>query len=115
MLNQTVLVGRIVSDPELMQTENGKVFTNITLAIPRSFKNAEGVYDTDYIKCTLFKGVAENTAEYCRKGDLVGVKGRLQSNNYEDKEGNKKFSIDIVADKVTFLTSKSPKDLESER
>ena len=85
MLNQVVLVGRIVRDLELKETDKSKL-ANLTLAVPRSYKNINGEYDTDYINCTLWKGIAENTAEYCNKGDLIAVRGRLQSNVYE-KDG----------------------------
>lgn len=74
MLNQTVIVGRIARDPELRETENGKKVTNVTLAVPRSFKNSNGEYETDFINCVLWKGIAESTVEYCHKGDLVGIK-----------------------------------------
>ena len=105
MLNQAVLVGRIVKDPELKDTEKGKV-TNITLAVPRSFKNMNGEYDTDFISCVLWKGVAESTAEYCKKGDLVGIKGRIQTRDVElDDETHKKY-VEVIAEKVTFLSSK---------
>ena len=115
MLNQMVLVGRLVSDPEVKTLEDGKSVSNITLAIPRSYKNENGEYETDFIDCTLWKGVAENTAEYCRKGDVIGVKGRLQSNTYEDKEtGNTRKRMDVVAEKVTFLSSKSRDSQERE-
>ncbi len=73
MLNQIVLVGRLVKDPVLKETEQGKKRSFITLAIPRSFKNAEGSYDTDFIDCILWDGIAKNTAEYCKKGDVIGV------------------------------------------
>ena len=73
MLNQTVIVGRLVKDPELYTTENGNKVTNITLAVPRSYKNVDGEYDTDFITCVLWKGIAENAAEYCHKGDLLGI------------------------------------------
>ena len=86
MLNQTVIVGRIVKDPELKETDSGKKVTNITLAVPRSFKNMNGEYETDYIPCVLWKGVAESTTQYCKKGDLVGIKGRIQSRSYETEE-----------------------------
>lgn len=105
MLNQTVIVGRIVKDPELRETENGCKVTNITLAVPRSFKNINGEYDTDFINCTLWKGVAESTSEYCRKGDLVGVKGRLQTRDIENEDGRKQV-MEVIAEKVTFLSSK---------
>ena len=79
MLNQIVMVGRLVKDVELKEGENGSKFANLSLAIPRSFKNAEGKYETDFVNCTAFDNIATNTAEYCRKGDIVGVKGRIQS------------------------------------
>ena len=105
MLNQAVLVGRIVADPELRETENGNKMTKITLAVPRSFKNSEGNYDTDFISCVLWQGVAENTVEYCRKGDLVGIKGHIQTRSFEVDE-EKKYVTEVVAEKVTFLSSK---------
>lgn len=110
MLNQIVIVGRLVKDPELKETEKGKKVTNITLAVPRSYKNVNGEYDTDFIDCVLWTGVAENTAEYCKKGDLLGVKGRVQSRTYE-KEEEKRYVTEVVAEKVTFLTNK-PKEKE---
>ena len=77
MLNQVVLVGRVVYDLELKKNDSGKRFLVLTLAIPRSFKNMEGNYDTDFIRCIVWDSVAENTSEYCKKGDIVGLKGRL--------------------------------------
>ena len=105
MINQIVLAGRLVSDPEVVTTENNRKRTNITVAIPRSFKNIDGTYDSDFIKCTLWNGIAESTHEYCKKGDIIGVKGRIQSSTYE-KDGEKKYSMDIIAEKVSFLSSR---------
>ena len=105
MLNQSILVGRIVKEPEIRETENGNKVTNITLAVQRSFKNIEGEYDTDFISCVLWKGIAESTAEYCKKGDLIGVKGRVETYNY-DTENGRRYITEVVADKVTFLSSK---------
>jgi len=113
MLNQTVIVGRLVEDPKVQETESGKKVTNLTIAVPRSFKNAEGEYETDFVDCTLWNGVAENTAEYCRKGDMLGIKGRIETDLYE-KDGKTQKSTKLVAEKVTFLTSKS-RDEEVEK
>ena len=116
MLNQAVLVGRIVREPEIKELENGTKVSNITLAVPRAFKNVEtGVYDTDFVDCVLWKGIAESTVEYCKKGDLVGVKGRIQTNTKEDENGDKKTFMNIVAEKVTFLSSKSKENQEQEQ
>ena len=111
MLNQTVIVGRIVKDPELKETDSDKKVTNITLAVPRSFKNMNGEYETDYIPCVLWKGVAESTTQYCKKGDLVGIKGRIQSRSYETEE-EKRYVVELIAEKVTFLTSKNKEETD---
>jgi len=103
MLNQIVLVGRLTRNITVNKSENGKVAT-LTLAIPRSFKNSDGSYDTDFVDCVVFDSVATNTSEYCKKGDIVGVKGRIQTKLVE-KEGKKENVIDIIAEKVTFLSS----------
>lgn len=104
MLNQIVLVGRLVKKPELKQAENSKKYSFITLAVPRSFKNVNGEYDTDFIDCTLWDQVAASTVEYCNKGDIVGLKGRLQTRLVE-KEDTKKYVLEVIAEKVTFLSS----------
>ena len=95
MSSQVVIVGRLVEKPILEANQNGKKVCIITLAVPRSFKNADGIYDTDFIKCTLWNDIAENTVEYCGRGDLIGVKGRL-----ECLCGS---GLQVVAEKVTFL------------
>ena len=105
MLNQAVLVGRIVYEPELRETDNGNKIANVTLAVPRSFKNSEGEYDTDFISC-------ESTVEYCHKGDLVGVKGRIQTRDVELEDDTKKKYVEVVAEKVTFLSSKRQEEAE---
>ena len=106
MLNQIVIVGRLTRDPELRSTEGGKKVTNITLAIPRSYKNSEGVYETDFVDCVLWTCIAENTTEYCKKGDILGVKGRVQTRTYENAEKEKRYVTEVVAEKVTFLSSR---------
>ena len=97
MLNQVVLVGRIVKTPELRVTENGRKTATVTLAVPRNYKNTNGEYDTDFLDCT------ENTTEYCQTGDMVGVKGRIQTRVIQNEDGTKKKKTEIIAEKVTFL------------
>ncbi|HHT37849.1 MAG TPA: single-stranded DNA-binding protein [Mollicutes bacterium] len=106
MLNQFVIVGRLVYNPELHETENGKKVTTITLAVPRSYKNANGEYETDFIKCVLWAGVAQNTTEYCKKGDLLGVKGRVQTRAIEKENEKPIYLTEMVAEKITFLSNK---------
>ena len=97
MLNQVVLVGRLTQDIEIKELEGDKKVAYITLAIPKPFKNSEGEYETDFIPINLHNEVANNTSKYCKKGDIIGVKGRIES------EPNR---ICVVAEKVTFLSSK---------
>jgi single-strand DNA-binding protein len=104
MLNQTVIVGRLVSDPTIKENENGTKVVKALLAVQRSYKNTEGEYETDFIDCTIWNGMAQNMSDYCKKGDILGIKGRLETSNYE-KNGEKRKSMTIVAEKVTFLTS----------
>lgn len=114
MLNQIILVGRLVKTPELFLTENGKKGSIVTLAIGRGFKNVDGEYDTDFIDVNLWSVVAENTAEYCKTGDVVGIRGRLQSRIIENEDGTKYKKMEVIADKVTFLSSaKSGKEEEN--
>ena len=113
MLNQVVLVGRLVKNPELQVTDNGKKVTTITLAVPRGYKNINGEYDTDFLDCTLWTNVAENTTEYCKSGDMIGVKGRIQTRVIETEDGKRK-KTEIVADKISFLAS-SPNNSKKEK
>ena len=105
MVNQIVLVGRIARAPETRVTESGKKYATLTLAVPRNYKNINGEYDTDFLDCTLWSSVAESTTEYCNTGDIIGVKGRIQTRIIESPDGIKRKKTEIVAEKVTFLTS----------
>ena len=98
MLNQVVFVGRLVADPTVKELEDGRKVSDITIAIPRTYKDEDGETPTDFIDVALWNAIAENTAEYCHKGDIIGIKGRVQKN---------KKNLEIIAEKVTFLSSKS--------
>ncbi len=112
MINMVMLVGRLVQDPEIVDHDDGKKVSRVTLAVNRKFKGTDGVYHTDFIDCTFWNHIAKNICEYCSKGDLVGVRGRIQVDNYE-KDGVKKKVTSVVADSITFLSSvKSKEDLE---
>ncbi|MDD3478385.1 MAG: single-stranded DNA-binding protein [Candidatus Izemoplasmatales bacterium] len=105
MLNQVVLVGRLVSDPELRQTDEKRPVTTIRLAIQRPFKSGEtNDYETDFINCTLWAGIAEATVEHCHKGAIIGVKARLQQKDYL-QDGKKIFSYpEVIAEKISFIS-----------
>ena len=107
MLNQIVLVGRLAKELEIKEDEKGKKVCNILLAVPRSYKNEEGIYETDFIECILYGTIAENTIKYCNKGDVIGVKGRMESNRVEQNDGTFKYEMQVIAEKITFLSSRS--------
>ena len=112
MLNQVVLVGRLTDDIEVINKENGKKVSSLVLAVQRTFKNSDGIYEADFIRCTLWNAVSSSTSEYCHKGDIVGIKCRIQVNSYEDKDGTKKYSTEVIAEKVTFLSSKKQEEVD---
>lgn len=107
MLNQMILVGRltneIVVEKNKDKSKEYKKYAVISLAVPRSFKNSDGVYDTDFIDCYAFDNIAQCTCNSCHKGDIVGVKGRI-----ERVDSN--LDIRLIAEKVTFLSSHNPEE-----
>lgn len=104
MLNTVMLVGRLAQDVEVKKTETGKEVTRISLAVNRSFKNPDGIYEVDFIECVLWDGLAKNINEYCKKGDTVGIRGRLQVSYYE-KDDIKRKVVDVIVERMTFLGS----------
>ena len=105
MMNQVMLVGRNIG---IESFENKKVKKAIvTIACPRNFKNEEGIYETDFIDCTIYNNLADKIIEYCKKGDLIGIRGCL-------RQGVKNKRLEFVADKVSFLSTKTNKESESE-
>ena len=104
MLNQNIIVGRIADKPVLVE-EDGVKYTCLTLSVPRSYKNESGEYEVDFINVTLNDGIASTTVEYCNKGDIVGIKGRLETRELKPNEKINHIT-EVIAEKVTFLSSK---------
>lgn len=114
MINQIILVGRLTGDPEIEEYEENKKRTIINLAVQRNFKNSEGKYETDFFRCVLWNGLASSTKEYCHRGDILGIKGRIQNRSYVDENNTTKYLTEIIAEKVSFVTTKSKKTKEEE-
>ena len=104
-MNNVILVGRLTQNPEIIEIENNKKVTSVILAVNRNFKNSEGIYETDFIRCILWNNIAASTTEYCRVGDVIGIKGRLQSSKYEDENKKIHYITDVIAERVTFLST----------
>ncbi|KAB2490613.1 single-stranded DNA-binding protein [Priestia endophytica] len=106
MFNQVTLVGRLARVPDLRYTTDGVAYTHLVLAVQRSFRNQHGEFDADFVSVTVWRKNAENTVQYCEKGTLVGITGRVQTRQYERDGGEKVFSTEIIADRIRFLQRK---------
>ena len=106
MINRVVLVGRLTKDPEFRTTQSGIDVATFTLAVNRNFTNGQGEREADFINIIVFRRQAENVNNYLSKGKLAGVDGRIQSRSYENKEGQRVFVTEVVADNVQFMDSK---------
>lgn len=107
MINRVTLVGRLTKDPEFRTTQSGVDFATFTLAVNRTFTNAQGEREADFINIIVFRKQAHNVNNYLSKGKLAGVDGRIQSRSYENQEGRRIFVTEVVADSVQFLEPKN--------
>ena len=107
MLNRTILVGRLTADPDLRYTQNGVAVANFRLAVNRPFSNQQGEREADFINCVAWRSVAENLANYQKKGNLIGVDGRIQTRSFEGQDGKRVYVTEILAESVQFLEFKS--------
>lgn len=106
-MNRVVLIGRLTAKPELRYTSSNLPYARFTLAVNRSFNNSQGQRDADFISIITWRKQAENVCNFVDKGSLVSVEGRIQTGSYDDKDGNRRYTTDVVADTVQFLEPKS--------
>ena len=106
MINRVVLVGRLTKDPELRYTPNGVAVCTFTLAVNRPFTNQQGDREADFINCVAWRGTAENLANYQKKGNLIGIDGRIQTRSYEGNDGKRRYVTEVVCESVQFLEPK---------
>ena len=105
-MNRVMLIGRLTAKPELRYTASNVPITRFSLAVNRTFSNGNGERETDFLNIIVWRKQAENVCNYLNKGSLVSIEGRIQTGSYDDKDGNKRYTTDIVADSVQFLESK---------
>lgn len=110
MLNRVVLVGRLTKDPEYRVTPSGVAIASFTLAVNRTFTNAQGERQADFINCIVFRKQADNVNTYLHKGSLAGVDGRLQSRSYDNQEGRRVYVTEVVCESVQFLEPKNSRN-----
>ena len=116
-MNKVCLIGRITKDPEIRYTANNIAVATFSLAINRTYKNANGEYDADFINCIAFRNTADLLGKYVYKGDKLGIEGHIQTRNYDDKDGKKVYVTEIVVDSLDFTGNKKeqtnePKQVE---
>lgn len=109
MINRVVLIGRLTRDPELRYTQSGVAVTTLTLAVNRTYANAQGEREADFINIVAWRQLAELCANYLKKGSQAGFDGRLQTRSYDNKEGKRVFITEVVADNVQFLSAATDK------
>lgn len=106
MINKVVLVGRLTSDPEVRQTQTGKSVVSFTVACNRPYqRNGERI--ADFINCVAWRQTAEFIGKYFRKGSAIGLDGSIQTRRYQDKNGNNRTAVEVLAENVTFVESKN--------
>lgn len=106
MLNKIIIMGRLTRDPEMRHTQTGTAVTSFTMAVDRDFKSQSGEKETDFIDVVVWGKTAEFAANYFTKGRMAIVEGRLQVRNWQDKDGNKRKTSEVVADRMYFGDSK---------
>lgn len=105
-MNRVTLVGRTTNDIILRYSDSNKAICKFSLAVQRKFKNPMGEYESDFINCVAFNKTAEVLGQYVKKGDKLGVDGRIQTGSYVNKDGNKVYTTEVAVDSVDFLESK---------
>lgn len=106
MLNRAVIVGRLTRDPDLRYTPSGLAVSNFTVAANRPFKNQQGEQEADFIGCVAWRKQAENLANYMKKGQMIGVDGRIQTRNYKAEDGKTVYVTEVLAESIQFLEPK---------
>ena len=106
-LNKAILMGNMVADPELKQTPSGVSVCSFSIGVTRRFKDANGNYQSDFINIVAWRSTAEFITKYFRKGRPICIVGSIQSRNYTDQQGNKRYVTEVVADEVSFGANKS--------
>lgn len=110
MINNVVLVGRLVRDPELRYTPNNQAVATFSLAVNRNFKSQNGERETDFINCVIWRQQAENLANWAKKGALIGITGRIQTRSYENQQGQRVYVTEVVADSFQLLESRKDRE-----
>ena len=113
-MNRIILVGNLVKDVELINTESGKSLVKNSIAVRRNYKNANGEYESDFINLVAFGKTAEFMANYFQKGSKVGIDGKIQTGSYTNKEGQKVYTTDVVVENIEFMESKKDGQATSE-
>ncbi len=111
-MNRVILIGRLTRDPELRYTRGNTAIAMFNLAVDRRVKD-DGTKETDFIVCKCFNKLAENLAKFQKRGNLISLVGRIRTDSYDDKDGKRKYTIEVVADEIQFLSQKQKQEESS--
>lgn len=112
-MNKVVLVGRLTAKPELRYTQQNTAFTRFSVAVNRTFTNSDGKREADFINVVAWRKQAETISKYFDKGNLIALEGRLQTGSYDDKDGNKRYTVEVALDNFEFVESKAARESSS--
>lgn len=112
-MNKVILIGNLSRDPELATTNSGVAVCRFSIAVQRRFQNSEGEREADFFNIVVWRAAGENCAKFLKKGSKCAVIGRLQNSSYEASDGTKRYTTEVVADEVEFLSSRSSENCDS--
>ena len=112
-MNKVFFIGNLTRDAELTQTSSGISVCRFDLAVGRNYADADGNRETDFFKCTAWRGLAETIAKYCKKGNKIAIVGSIQLRDYEDNKGIKRTAVDVIVNDVEFLTPKTSEETQT--
>ncbi|MEG2028288.1 MAG: single-stranded DNA-binding protein [Bacilli bacterium] len=113
-MNKVLLIGRLTGKPELRYTSSNLPYSRFSVAVNRNFTNSQGQREADFINIIIWRKQAENVCNYLDKGSRVSIEGRIQTGSYDDKDGNKRYTVEVAADSVEFLDTKSQNQARSQ-
>lgn len=112
-MNKVLLLGRLTAKPELRYTASNTAYTRFSVAVNRPFANSDGKREADFINVVAWRKQAETISRYFDKGNLIAIEGRLQTGSYDDKDGNKRYTVDVALDNFEFVESKAARESSS--
>lgn len=114
-MNQAHLIGRLTGDPTISKTNSGARYSKFTLAVTKNYANQQGAYEANFIRCVIWSKQAENFVKFTHKGALVGIEGSIETGSYENKQGQKVYTTEILVSNFTPTETKEQSEAAREQ